>query len=315
MKKQKIFILLQMMLLLFSVFYFTDSVCASTSVKICKKNFPDKYFREIINKKFDSNKDGYLSKKEREKVNKLVIDKSVLSLNYDYCNYDIYKKKVQEKLRSFKLIDCKGLQYFKNLEELKLVVDCSPIDGMQPEIKNLNLINKLRKLKVLTINGDESHKKYDFSNFNSLQSIEISCSNAKRIIACNCNKLKKVNISINYYLTQINLKNASKLKKVICNSNCLNSIVLPSNNKIALLDLRANNFRKFSTKNLSRKFMKNLKLATNPLKKLDVSKLKGLKKLSVYKKTIVIKKKKQNIEINKSEYSIDSYLNNVIGIN
>jgi hypothetical protein len=67
-------------------------------------------------------------------------------------------------------IDCKGLEIFKNLNHITIIV--AGVRNYKNGIRNLDILRKLPKLEELTIYYDEM-RNYNFSGFKSLKKLKM----------------------------------------------------------------------------------------------------------------------------------------------
>jgi len=73
MKKIRISLLATFLVIVFCAVSGTK-VSADTKIKFNKKNFPNEFLRQVIYDEVDVNEDGYLSEKEINSTEELVID-------------------------------------------------------------------------------------------------------------------------------------------------------------------------------------------------------------------------------------------------
>ena len=110
MKRREIMLFALLAGLCFGGLLLPDTAEAASKVKIDKKHFPDGTFRQAV-KSFDKNKDGYLSSKERKAI------KSI-KLENEKCSFG---PSTRQKL------NLKGIEYFPQTKELKIVIYLSLI--------------------------------------------------------------------------------------------------------------------------------------------------------------------------------------------
>lgn len=137
-------------------------------VKVNQKNFPDDLLRnEVMENEWD--RDGTLGKKEIADITKLKL--SLVEELYS----DIETEGV-DMSKNYSIINCKGLKYFKNLKELHLAVtgiDAKEYKYRKRNLKNFNQVYGLKKIKKLTVLGDNSKKYWKFNKLPNLTTLEI----------------------------------------------------------------------------------------------------------------------------------------------
>ena len=179
---------------------------ATTYVKINSTNFPDANVRSDVKKSVDKNKDGKLSKKERNNCTKLSLTGT---------------KKAHIK-------SLKGIAFFPNLKSVSLEF---------VENLNGNQLVTLTKLKDLTVTP--CGNTVDLSNM-ALDELFI---NDEYLIPQNNQKLlnqdqiklpksvKSLHSSL-YQMTEHNFKGINNLSELYCSGITISKIDVPSNNKI-----------------------------------------------------------------------------------
>lgn len=237
---------------------------AASKIKIDKNHFPDKIFREYV-KGFDGNKDGYLSKGERDAVKKVKLDNSLYPAEINF----------------------KGLEYFPKIEELTLIW-C--------DLKNLRF-NKLKNLKVVNlefckkVDKKESDKEYNFTANKKLKELQIKRGQVKRVLVAKDNKIKKFYFKVPKKMKQVDLSRFSKVEELglfdsevksfnLEKCTSLKEVSITGNSKLTKLDFsNSPNLEELSVSGshlISLKISKNTKLrvlnvAGNYLPKLNVS--------------------------------------------
>lgn len=352
---------------------YTEAVGNGKELYIDSQTFPDAYIRTLLSWDADLNHDGALQKNEIEQLTELYITKG-----YDQENWANFK----EEREWFARVDCKGLENFTNLKTLYIQTgeycgvggvyynNSKYPDGCR-RIYNIDSILHLKKLKKLTLEGDEKMKKLDVSGLKSLEELELTCMDNLRTIKLNnrklkkydqygCDKLKAVDFSKlkalkrvyldgvklrnikfgkkNKKLTlldirgkiktlrkldlsqlenlkslgvqevsnikTINLENNKKIKYVSCSLNKrLRKVILPRRNHFGGIYLDRNNIKKFDTSRINNKKIQEIDLSCNPLKSVDITKLKKLKTIVVSGKTKVIKAKGQKTKVVRLRFS------------
>lgn len=246
---------------------------AASKVKIDKKHFPDKIFREYV-KKYDKNGDGYFSVKEREAVKKIELDN------------DLYPA----------TLNLMGMDYFPKTEELTLIW-C--------DVKNLRF-DRLKNLKVVNLeqckkeDNKESDKEYDFTANKKLKEVQIRRGNVKRILLAKNNKIEKFILRVPKQMKKVDLSRLSQVEELwlfdseaesfnLKKCTFLKKAVITGNPNLTKLDFSANpnleelevNGNHLTSLNLSKNVkLKVLNVAGNyPFETLNISKLKKLRDL------------------------------------
>ncbi len=202
-------------------------------VHIDADNFPNEHFRSYV-KQFDGDHDGWLSKKELEKVEKISIENQSVS-------------------------NLKGIEYFKNLKEL----DCSNNElrsldvSRNTKLEVLDCSNNNNKLRSLDVSNNPKLTKLDCNN-NYLTSLDLRNNTELTELDCSGNKLNSLNLS-----------NNPKLTKLDCNNNYLTSLDLRNNTE--LIELDCNNNWLTSLDSSNNKDLTSLNCSNNDLPSLDLS--------------------------------------------
>ena len=272
----------------------------ASKVKIDKKHFPDKVFREYV-KGFDKNKDSYLSVKERKAVKKMELD------NYEYAP--------AAAIDSADILNCKGMEYFPQTKELKIVYyrlknlrfdklknlkivdisDCQKADGKESDGKfDFTKNEKLKEIKFCQMRGNikkiqvaqdnqlksfmveypEKLEELDLSCFPQLEELSLYGLEVESIDLRSCISLEKVSIRENPNLTSLNCSACSNLKELILDDNHLTSLNLSQNPKLEKLNVSFNDLSDLDVShNLN---LNELQCGHNLLETLDITMLKNL---------------------------------------
>ena len=182
------------------------------SIKINETNFPNKFLREKVKDKVDKNNDNILQESEINDVKEFS-----LSLESYYLSY--YNDTDPELKENYYILNCKGLEYFKNIEELYLDVSRYEYDSDKRGYVNFNNIYQLKNLKKLTITGDNIVKKWYFNKFPKLKELKL-----EGIV-----KIKKIKFGKNLKnLTMSSIRGKEKTRFIkskrigkICGTRCL----------------------------------------------------------------------------------------------
>ena len=203
-------------------------------VHIDADNFPNEHFRSYV-KQFDGNKDGWLSKDELDKVTDISIENDQL------------------------VSDLKGIEWFKNLKELRCTNNkLTSLDvSKNTKLEVLDCSNNNNKLRSLDVSNNPKLTKLDCNN-NYLTSLDLR--NNTELIELDCfgNKLNSLNLS-----------NNPKLTKLDCNNNYLTSLGLRNNTE--LIELDCNNNWLTSLDSSNKKNLTSLNCSNNYLPSLDLS--------------------------------------------
>ena len=195
---------------------------AASDIPITAKYFPDKAFRAVVSQKYDSNKDGVLSKDERTMV-----------MNMHCENSNIYS--------------IKGIEYFPNIQGLWC---------LNNHLTEMDLSGNPDIVGIWCSHND--FKSLDFTGLGELQ--WVYCFNCKlesinfrnnpklAYVECNSNpKLKKIDFSKNLQLenlfcskcglTSLDVSKNTMLCELDAFSNKLTSLKLPNNSTLKRLDI------------------------------------------------------------------------------
>lgn len=177
------------------------SFAAEGDVEINETNFPDANFRTMVSKKADTDKDGILTKAEMDAVTTLDVSEERIS-------------------------DITGIEYFKNIEVLKINSNqITEVDLSQNKnLKNLNCYNN--KLTELDVSGCTALQVLDCSN-NKLVSLDFSKNT----------ELTKLSVNSNYSLTSLDVTKCTKLKKIYTgHTEALTELDLTNNSALETVD-------------------------------------------------------------------------------
>ena len=111
-------------------------------IEINEKNFPSEYVRELVSESFDSNNDNQLSQNEIDAVTELWIDPDDTYTYMDGLDNSNYK---------YSVIDCRGLEIFKNVEKIRICVEI--VEHNDEIIEEYGLLNfeKLYELDMVDL--------------------------------------------------------------------------------------------------------------------------------------------------------------------
>lgn len=255
MKKIILTIILTLMLLginnTISVYAQDTTTVNEEDIKIDETNFPNRFLREKIQETIDKNHDNVLQEKEINEV-------TVFSLSLES-----YYEENPDTKENYYILDCKGLEYFKNLKILYLDVCRHEYDSDQRGYVNFNSIYQLKNLEKLTLVGDNLVEKWYFNKLPSLKELKL-----EGIV-----KVKKMKFGKNlekitlYSVTsekKLDLSSVKKLKKFSARGINFPKVKFGKNKHLKAIDIWAAQGGKIKT-----------------IKAIDVSGLKNLKYLRI----------------------------------
>ena len=236
-------------------------------VPIDEANFPDATFRKYVLEAFDTNKDGYLSKEERDAVTTFKFPESYFAVFQYPLNPDIMKA------RYLNVKTLTGLEYFTNLEELNInhvfvdSVDLTPFKKLKkfywafeagslgdPEGftwgggsyfthngKALNLASNT-ELEAVCIAGLKLDYSPDFSKNTKLKYLD-----------CRDCAYPNYEIESYYYYRNFGLDvtNCKELEELYCDDCGLKTLDLKNNTKLKKLSVMDNYLTRLDAKNLN----------------------------------------------------------------
>ncbi len=289
MKKTKILGLILALIMFFTNLPFGSGIVhaeGEDDVAIIEDNFPDELFLEYV-KQFDENKDGNLSKEEREKVQEINVERTNKDdFAYDYLN---------------------GIEFFPNLKELNFannqvkVIDLSKNKELTVLNCSENIIESLdlsenKKLEKLNCSGNQLR---ELNLDNNLSLLELSCSKQelknfdvsklKNLVSLTCEtcRLEELNLRENTKLsilncawnnfTELDLSSNTELTELYCNDNTLKTIDLTKNSKLIKLDCTDTKLENLLLP--ENNVITDINCQHNNLSELDVSQCKRLTKL------------------------------------
>ena len=237
------------------------SASAASSIKINKKNFPDKNFRDFVLTEIDINKDKKLSKKEIKKTKEINVN--------IYRDEDSYSDDESDSSAIIydPIKDLKGIEYFTYLERL----DCG-----DNELRTLDLSSN-KKLQSLIC----------YSNY--LENINVSSNTELITLNCASNGLTKLDVRKNKKLknltcydnklTSINLKKNKALESLNCENNLIKSLNFKKNKKLELVYCQDNELESVSFG--TNKKLEELNMSGNNLKTVNLSGCTNLSYLNI----------------------------------
>lgn len=228
----------------------------SKRIKINETNFPNKFLREKVKDKVDKNNDNILQESEINDVKEFS-----LSLESYYLSY--YNDTDLELKENYHILNCKGLEYFKNIEELYLDVSRYEYGSDKRGYVNFNNIYQLKELRKLTITGDNIVKKWYFNRFPKLKELKLEGIVKVKKIKFG-KKLKNLTMSSIRGKEKLDLSKAKELEKFVAQGVHLKGIKFGKNKNLKKIDIWS----------IAEGGIKSIK-------KIDVSGLKNLRMLQI----------------------------------
>ena len=177
--------------------FLSGNADAASKIKIDKKHFPGKIFREYV-RGFDTNKDGYLSKKERDAVKRIEVDNGKLPSD--------------ERLGVASVVNMKGLEHFAQVEVIWIYGH--KLKNLKfDSLKNLELVHVSRCIKV---DGKKSDKKFDFRKNTKLKVVSLAeiGSEVDKILFAKDNGIKQFSLEVPDKLKEVDLSSLSKVENL-----------------------------------------------------------------------------------------------------
>ncbi len=251
-----------------------EEITRNPGVKIDREHFPCDLIREDAARLHDKDRDGFLSEEEIEAVTfwgvnaldewvewKESLQPGALS---DPKKLKEARLTKEEEYKRYGIVDCRGLEIFKNLRGVSLTMTSVGSSGNR--LKNLSCLGRLKKLEYLTIENSHSVRHYDLSKFKKLRELSlINCSEVQKVTFRKKSKIKKIDLSGTDGNGNIDVSGLRRLKKFKADFTRLRKIT-------------------FGKKNRS---LKKIYIGGDPsvpnkkIKSLDFSKVKNLKNLEV----------------------------------
>ncbi|MDO5037463.1 MAG: leucine-rich repeat domain-containing protein, partial [Tissierellia bacterium] len=230
----------------------TSPVLAQGDLAINETHFPDAKFRDYVSEVLDENHDGSLSPAEVEAVKEIVV----------------FRKGIT---------DLKGVQYFKNLEELNCLENKISSLDLRDNTKLKRLDCDKNKLTSLDVSKNPDLIYLSCIN-NSLTSLSVSANPQLAGFYCDENSLTSLDVSKNpdllYFscsnnnLASLSLRANTKLAGLYCDDNRLTSLDLSHNPALISLACHLN---ELETLDLSKNpDLEDLSCHNNKLKDLDL---------------------------------------------
>ncbi len=224
---------------------YNTSTSNDEKIIIDESTFPDENFRDYINEKIDTDKNGILDASE------ISVCKSI-------------------DVRDENINSIKGIEYFVNLTSL----DCGDNNIQDMDITNnkqlLYLDCDRNDLKDLDLSNNTKLLELD-CGYNYLKKLDVSANISIKIISCNDNNINELNVDNNEELVSLNC--GSDLK----NRNTISKLSLDNNPMLRMLNINNNNFTTIDLSNNTK--LEKLLCSRNELSVLDLCNNKLIKNL------------------------------------
>ena len=240
------------------------------NIGINETNFPDPYFIQFVELKYDKNKDGLLSDKERNAVKKL-----------DIGSGSEYRKTL--KFPSPGTLE--GIEYFP---ELKTLI-CEYNDLSSLDVSKNNKLEELHcdhnKLEKLDVHQNKKLKIL-WCDSNNLKTLDVSQNRELKELWCGRNQISKIKLNkkietleLSYnQCNTLNVKNLKNLDFLSCDSNEIKKLDVSKNKKLEYLHCGFNKLKKLDVTHNPR--LTSLYCSNNKLRRLDLSNNKRLNELN-----------------------------------
>lgn len=236
-----------------AVFILSDATCSEAKGIRYRKEFKEKRYlvEDVVNQKIDKNKDGVLSKKERNAVTSFTVGTGM------YHSSDNV------------VIALDDLTCFPNLREIVL----------QQRISSLKPLYSLKKIESLSLpSGSVVYKKsIRFDKFSNLKKLMVSVKGITVDLKKN-KKLQELDCA-SCGLKKLDLSHNRRLTKVICNGNKLTEILFHKEANIKSLDCSMNRIQKLT--NLKAESLEELNCSSNCLRTLELGQARNLEQATI----------------------------------
>lgn len=246
-------LIIVIMSLVSSVCILSDATCSEAKGIRYRKEFKEKRFlvEDVVNQKIDKNKDGILSKKERNAVTSFTVGTETFERSDNV------------------VIALDDLTCFPNLRE---VVISQRVSSLKP-------LYSLKKIESLSLpSGSVAYKKsIRFDKFPNLKKLMVSVKG----ITVNLKKNKKLQEldCASCDLEKLDLSNNPRLTKVICNTNKLTEILFHKEANIKYLDCSLNRIQKLT--NLKVDSLVDFNCMSNCLRTLELGQARNLEQAMI----------------------------------
>ncbi len=203
---------------------------------------------------------------------------------YDMPSLDVLDVSSLENLRSLSLgsADVEKIVFGKKNRSVRsLMLDSGDSSALCKRMKKLNL-EKLAELKELYITNYKNLKFPDLSHNKKLELIFMeNCPQVTKIAPLKNKKLTQVDIWNCRNLETLDLSKNDKLNWLRLDGMKVKTLRLSAKNKLKFFRYANAGLKKFNVKNINTKTMKDLQVYGNKFKKIDLSKYKNLKDVTV----------------------------------
>lgn len=262
------------MSLVSSVCILSDATCSEAKGIRYRKEFKEKRFlvEDVVNQKIDKNKDGILSKKERNAVTSFTVgtetfersDNVVIALDDLTCFPNLREVVISQRVSSLK-----PLYSLKKIESLSLPSGSVAYKKSIRFDKFPNLKKLMVSVKGITVNLKKNKK---------LQELDCASCDLEKLDLSNNRKLTKIICSTNN-LKKLDLSNNPRLTKVICNTNKLTEILFHKEANIKYLDCSLNRIQKLT--NLKADSLVDFNCMSNCLRTLELGQARNLEQAMI----------------------------------
>ena len=289
MKKTKILGLVLALIMFFTNLPFGSGIVhaeGEDDVAIIEDNFPDELFLEYV-KQFDENKDGKLSKEEREKVQEINVERTNKDdFAYDYLNgieYFPHLKELNFANNQVKAIDLKKnkelsvLNCSENIIESLDLSENKKLEKLNCSGNHLNELNLDNNLSLLELSCSKQElKNFDVSKLKNLVSLTCETCRLEELNLRENTKLSILNCAWNNF-TELDLSSNTELTELYCHHNTLKNIDLTNNSKLIKLDCTDTKLENLLLPEIN--VITDINCQYNNLSELDVRQCKKLTKL------------------------------------
>ena len=246
-------------------------------LKIDESSFPNEMVRRAVLKRYDMNRDGYLSQYEMEDPTSISVDAADIQETDGYK----YGRQVYQD-EKYRVIDFKGIEVFKNVSHIHFA--CALVNGERGYVKNFKYLSTL---KIDSIGITFSDRNYNLNQLKGLKYISfVACENFNLKFD---KKSKVESIRLLDSKGKVDVSNLKTLKTFSSYETIFKKIKFGKNAKLKKLSIDGSAYcinKKIRKLDISK--MKNLRYlylqSCTKLKEIKMSKKnnKKLKKIEIY---------------------------------
>ena len=246
-------------------------------LKIDESSFPNEMVRRAVLKRYDMNRDGYLSQYEMEDPTSFSVDAADIQETDGYK----YGRQVYQD-EKYRVIDFKGIEVFKNVSHIHFA--CALVNGERGYVKNFKYLSTL---KIDSIGITFSDRNYNLNQLKGLKYISfVACENFNLKFD---KKSKVESIRLLDSKGKVDVSNLKTLKTFSSYETIFKKIKFGKNAKLKKLSIDGSAYcvnKKIRKLDISK--MKNLRYlylqSCTKLKEIKMSKKnnKKLKKIEIY---------------------------------